>query len=163
MKKGDKCSWRDPVLYYMQPKFRINRKTGLEIVSGGPKFYTHTHTHTNTRARTHTHTHSHTLTHPHSLTHSLTHIRTRAQAHTHARTHAHTHTNHTHTNNTHARTYERTHAHTHTHTRRGPFYKYFFCVNAETRLKNYQRRSKIGIFHYSPPRYLKFQTKCNLR
>ena len=45
-------------------KFPINRMTGLEIVSDGPKFYkdththTHTHKHTNTQTQTHTHTHT---------------------------------------------------------------------------------------------------------
>ena len=37
----------------MQPKFRINRKTALEIVRGTKIL--HTHTHARARARTHTH------------------------------------------------------------------------------------------------------------
>ena len=41
--------------------------TGMEIVRGGPKLYTHTHTHT------HTHTYIHTYTHTHTHTQALTH------------------------------------------------------------------------------------------
>ena len=36
----------------MQPKFRINRITGLEIVRGGDQNFTHTHTHTHTDIHT---------------------------------------------------------------------------------------------------------------
>ena len=57
--------------YYMQPKFRINRKTGLEIVRGVDQNCTDTHTHahkhnahkharTQTRTQKKTHTHTHT-------------------------------------------------------------------------------------------------------
>ena len=46
--------------------------TGLEIVRGGPKFYTDTHTDTHT----HTHTHTHTQIHTHTDTHTDTHIHT---------------------------------------------------------------------------------------
>ena len=44
----------------------------MEIVRGGPKFYTdtQTHTHTQTHTQTHTHTHRHTHTHTHTQTHT---------------------------------------------------------------------------------------------
>ena len=53
------------ILLYMQPKFRINRITGLAIPRSGPKLYTraHAHTHTRTRAHEHTHTRTHARTH----------------------------------------------------------------------------------------------------
>ena len=43
----------------------------MEIVRGGPKFYTDTHTHTHTHTDTDTHTHTHT--HTSKITHSQTH------------------------------------------------------------------------------------------
>ena len=80
----------------MQPKFRINRITGLEIVRGGPKFYTDTHTLTDTQTHTHTDTHTHRHTHTDTHTHTHTHTDTHTQTHTHTDTHTHTH-RHTHT------------------------------------------------------------------
>ena len=49
IKKRDYWRWRVLVRYHMQPKFRINPITGLEIVKEGPKFYTDTDTHTHTQ------------------------------------------------------------------------------------------------------------------
>ena len=47
----------------MQPKFRINLITGLEIIRGDQNFIdTQTHTHTDTHTQTHTHTHTDTHT-----------------------------------------------------------------------------------------------------
>ena len=57
----------------MQPKFHINRITGLEIVRGDQNLpqtytYTHTQTHRHTHTQTHTQTHTHTDTHTHTNT-----------------------------------------------------------------------------------------------
>ena len=59
----------------------LYRITGLEIVTGGPKFYTHTQKHE--RARAHTHTHRHT----HTDTDTDTHTQTHTQIHKHTEAH----------------------------------------------------------------------------
>ena len=60
IKKRDQWRWRVPVLYYMQPTFRINRITDMEIVRGDQNC-TQTHTQPHTHTHTHTHkTHTHT-------------------------------------------------------------------------------------------------------
>ena len=69
--------------------FRINRITGMEIVTGDQNC-TQTHTHTHTYRHRHTHTHTHTGTHTQAHTH--TQARAHTHTHTHTQTHIHTHT-----------------------------------------------------------------------
>ena len=52
----------------MQPKFRINRITGLEIDRGTKILHRHTDRHTHTHTHRHTHRHTHTQTHTHTDT-----------------------------------------------------------------------------------------------